>query len=152
MTRSRCIILAALAAVAGCRLPDAIETGISHRNEAFGGSSGIIHEDYTGQQLWVGATWFLRPRETVVRLDAETRLWATETVRHKTPSGDKPTEVNVNLPKSPDAPKGVVGEVGDLLDRGRNEAGDYTMEGVLALGIVALLAVLLVLLRPKQSK
>lgn len=142
----RCVIVAVLAS---CAAPDSISAGVSQRFETFDQAGGILDSDYSGQQFYISGTWQLKPTPMVLSYSPDTKLFLANDSALRGAIGD-PTTVHVNTPKH-DAPKGVVGEVGDLLERGKNADGDYTLPGVLALLVVALLATVLMMLRSKPK-
>jgi hypothetical protein len=114
-------------------VPDEIQTGVGYRDEQFRGGSPSI--DYTGPSGWIAGTWHMAPRQTVVTFDTDTRLFL---LGERTAKGDSgPVSVHV---EKPDAPKGILGELGDLTEKAKDKDGNvtgYTVLLILALAGMA---------------
>ena len=116
-----------------CTAPDDLTVGGGWRDEELswnGGANGVT--DYVGPSLAVSATWHLKPREVVLNLSHDTKLFM---------QGDRPAQpVSVHVEKQTDDQKGVVeSTVGALERAGKDKDGNWTGMGVLALLILAAL-------------
>lgn len=136
--------------VVSCAWPDSVRTGVGHRQESFAGDSGILHDDYTGQQFWIETEWHLSPRRTSIDAGPEFRLFLSELAHHQ-PRSDK-----VEITVEGDAPKkGILEDATDsatkLIDKTKNPDGTFSTEGVI-IGGLAFAFILVIVYLFKRGK
>jgi len=127
-------LLAIALALAACRSPDAVRSGVSYRDEEFRGA-GVVADEYTGPSAWVEVEWQLRPQRVLLDYDPAARLFLTE-LEHAHQPAQAPGNVEVKVEGAEPA-KSIVSDLTALAGEGKDADGNWTPWGaVVAIAIV----------------
>jgi len=130
------LVYTMLLALVACRVPDEVEVRGDYRMEQFRGGQPEI--DYTGPSLGLSGRWYLSPRPVSISLDTDSKIFLQGTSK-----GDS-TPVSVHVEKQTSEEGGMVEKtVGALEKAGKDKDGNWTVEGVFALLIIAVVVVTL---------